>query len=111
MLVNWPERFFCNSVVRRLIQRRQAEQLRSMRPMAPGGDVLEIGCGEGRLTWQYAQGTRKTVGIDPDLDALRIANVDRPVDLKEKACFARADSQHLPFPKERFDLAVLAWSL
>ena len=47
MLVNWPERFFCNSVVRRLIQRRQAGQLRSMRPMAPGGDVLEIGCGNG----------------------------------------------------------------
>ncbi len=76
-----------------------------------GKRVLEIGCGEGRLTWQYAKGTQTTVGIDPDLDALRIANVDRPFDLEKKAYFARADSQYLPFQKETFDLAVLAWSL
>ena len=73
--------------------------------------VLEIGCGEGRLTWQYAKGTQRTVGIDPDKDALRIATVDRPSDLKNNLHFACADSQHLPFSKETFDIAILAWSL
>ena len=73
--------------------------------------VLEIGCGEGRLTWQYAQETWTTIGIDPDRDALRVATVDRPSDLQDKVLFAGADSQHLPFSKETFDIAVLAWSL
>jgi len=73
--------------------------------------VLEVGCGEGRMTWQYAKATRATIGIDPDLDALRIAKVDRSSDLENKALFACAASEYLPFAKETFDLAVLAWSL
>ena len=73
--------------------------------------VLEIGCGEGRLTWQYAKATRSTVGIDVDADALRVASIDRPYDLTGKVHFSRAKSEHLPFSKETFDMAILAWSL
>ena len=73
--------------------------------------VLEIGCGEGRMTWQFAKSTQTTIGIDPDPDALRIATVDRPSDLEDKALFACAASEYLPFSKETFDIAVLAWSL
>ena len=73
--------------------------------------ILEIGCGEGRLTWQFAKATQTTVAIDPDTDALRIATVDRPSNLENKIHFACADAQHLPFSKETFDIAVLAWSL
>jgi len=74
-------------------------------------DVLEIGCGEGRLTWQYASETRFTAAIDLDRDSLRVARVDCPSDLKDKVHLARADSIHLPFAKEKFDIAILAWSL
>ena len=73
--------------------------------------VLEIGCGEGRLTWQYARETQLTVGIDTDTDALRIARVDRASDLEHKVLFAASASEYLPFSKETFDIAVLAWSL
>ena len=73
--------------------------------------VLEIGSGEGRMTWQYAKGTQTTIGIDPDRDSLRIARLDRPHDLENKAFFTCAVSEHLPFSKEAFDIAVLAWSL
>jgi ubiquinone/menaquinone biosynthesis C-methylase UbiE len=72
--------------------------------------VLEIGCGEGRLTWQYANEARSTVGIDLDKDALRVATIDRPSDLENKVFFARARSEQLPFSKETFDLAIFAWS-
>ena len=73
--------------------------------------VLEIGCGEGRLTWQYANETRLTGAVDLDRDSLRVARVDRPAGLENKVHFARADSIHLPLAKEKFDIAILAWSL
>jgi len=73
--------------------------------------VLEIGCGEGRLTWRYAGSTQLTVGIDPDEASVRGATMDRPSNMQEKVFFARASSIHLPFRKETFDIAVLAWSL
>ena len=73
--------------------------------------VLEIGCGEGRLTWKYAAASRLTVGLDPDQDALRIAQADSPHNLRDHVYFARASARNIPLAKETFDIAVLAWSL
>jgi 2-polyprenyl-3-methyl-5-hydroxy-6-metoxy-1,4-benzoquinol methylase len=73
--------------------------------------VLEVGCGEGRLTWQYAEDARSIVAIDLDHNSLRVAKVDGPSDLEDKVDFACADSERLPFSKEKFDIVILAWSL
>jgi ubiquinone/menaquinone biosynthesis C-methylase UbiE len=73
--------------------------------------ILEIGCGEGRLTWKYAGAPSLTVGFDPDHDALRIARADSPQDLRKHVHFANASASNIPFSKETFDIAILAWSL
>ena len=73
--------------------------------------VLEIGCGEGRLTWKYATSANQVIGIDLDRDALRVATIDRDSDLEHNVHFSCAASEYLPFSKETFDIAVLAWSL
>ena len=75
-----------------------------------GKRVLEIGCGDGRLTWQYAKSARLVAGIDLEANDLRVATIDRPSDLESSVTFTRADSVHIPFSKETFDLAILAWS-
>jgi ubiquinone/menaquinone biosynthesis C-methylase UbiE len=76
-----------------------------------GKRVLEIGCGEGRLTWRYAGASLSTLGMDPDKDALRVALYDRPANLANKVHFASAQAEFIPFHKETFDIAILAWSL
>ncbi len=76
-----------------------------------GKRVLEVGCGEGRLTWRDAGPTRHVTGIDPDRDGLRVAMVDRPASLSDKIDLVAASAYTLPFAHERFDIEVLAWSL
>jgi ubiquinone/menaquinone biosynthesis C-methylase UbiE len=76
-----------------------------------GKRVLEIGCGEGRLTWKYAASTKQVIGIDPDRDSLRVATIDRPSDLQKQVLFNQASSLYLPFSEETFDSAIFAWSL
>jgi ubiquinone/menaquinone biosynthesis C-methylase UbiE len=76
-----------------------------------GRRVLEVGSGEGRLTWKYAPASALTVGFDPDHDALRIARADCPADLQQHVHFTGASANHIPFQKGTFDIAILAWSL
>jgi 2-polyprenyl-3-methyl-5-hydroxy-6-metoxy-1,4-benzoquinol methylase len=91
------------------IERNETSHLHKFADFA-GKRILEIGCGEGRLTWQYAEETHSTVGIDLDADALRVAIINRPADLQNKVYFSRTLSEQLPFSKERFEIALLAWS-
>ncbi|HLF75031.1 MAG TPA: class I SAM-dependent methyltransferase [Anaerolineales bacterium] len=90
-------------------ERNETKYLRKFADFA-GRRVLEIGCGEGRLTWQYAKQARSVAAIDLDADGLRVATIDRPSDLQDRVYFSRAESEHLPFAKETFDIALLAWS-
>lgn len=76
-----------------------------------GKRVLEVGCGEGRLTWRYASASSLTLGLDPDRNALRVARMDCPSNLAKRVHFINAHAEHIPFRKETFDIAILAWSL
>jgi ubiquinone/menaquinone biosynthesis C-methylase UbiE len=77
----------------------------------PGSQrVLEVGCGDGRLTWRYANAVGQVLGIDLHADDLRVAVVDRPANLAGRVHFARADALQLPVANRSFDLAIFAWS-
>ena len=75
-----------------------------------GKRILEIGCGDGRLTWRYARSAHRVVGIDLERDDLRVASIKRPSDLEGLVSFTQANSMRMPFRNDAFDMAVLAWS-
>jgi ubiquinone/menaquinone biosynthesis C-methylase UbiE len=73
--------------------------------------VLEIGCGNGRMTWRYASRPTSIAGLDPNPERLVSAMADRPSNLAYKVDFLSGNAEALPFADESFDVAILAWSL
>ena len=78
-----------------------------------GQRVLEIGCGDGRLTWRYAGKAKHVTAIDPFADAITRAKENIPDKLKD-----RVDFRYIAFEKfaaeskpSTFDRVILSWSL
>jgi ubiquinone/menaquinone biosynthesis C-methylase UbiE len=73
--------------------------------------VLEIGTGDGRLAYRYADRTALVVGLEPQPEELRSALALRPVHLARRVRFVRGSTVLLPFRSATFDTALFAWSL
>ena len=81
--------------------------------LARGARVLEVGTGEGRLALGYADRARSILAIDPDPAGIGRAR-ERAARLgldPRRVRFRAIAAQELDAGRERFDLAVLAWSL
>ncbi len=76
-----------------------------------GKDVLEIGSGEGRLTWRYAERARSVLGLDASAKSVAAAREALPAHLRERVRFEVADVTATEPPAAAFDVALLAWSL
>lgn len=78
--------------------------------MDPGANrVLDVGCGDGTLTFRLAQRSRRVWGVDDSLLPLRLARSEfdkRPHG--RTPLLTNADARRLPFPNEAFDCVVLA---
>ena len=73
--------------------------------------VLEVGAGDGRLTFRYAAESRSVVGIDTkELEIRSAANVPRS-GFRGRAQFVCASATALPFSAEEFEIVLLASSL
>ncbi len=75
--------------------------------------VLEVECGEGKLTWRYADNAAHVTAIDPDGKAIETAQANVPEKLKERVCFLEStiSESAKSFGDRRFDIAIFAWSL
>lgn len=76
-----------------------------------GKRVLEIGCGDGRLTRVYAEQAAEVLGIDTEEDSIRDARAALPTALADRVEFRVADAVTMDVPRARFDIAFLSWSL
>ncbi len=78
-----------------------------------GKSVLEIGCGDGRMTWRYADHAAHVTGIDPDLVRFQKAGDAFPSHLRHKVELHNIglDDFAAQVHTNPFDIAILAWSL
>lgn len=76
-----------------------------------GKDVLEVGCGDGRLTMQYASKARSVTAIDPSRKAILSARKKVSKELSETLRFHVGRGEDLDFPDETFDVVFFTWSL
>ena len=77
-----------------------------------GCRVLEIGAGDGRLSWPFAPEAAQWIALDPDADEIAAARTEQERDKeKEKVRLAIGDGRALCFPAGHFDIAFFTWSL
>jgi ubiquinone/menaquinone biosynthesis C-methylase UbiE len=73
--------------------------------------VLEVGAGDGRLTFRYAEEARSVVGIDTKEPEIRSAAKVTRAEFRGYAQFLCASATALPFSGEEFEIVLLASSL
>ncbi len=73
--------------------------------------VLEIGSGDGRLAFRYANTSASVVGIELQAEELSSAQGTVPPHLQRRVHFVQATALAPPFRSQAFDIAVYAWSL
>ena len=74
--------------------------------------VLEVGAGDGRLTFRYAEEPRSVVGIDTQEPEIRSTAKGPRAELRgHHVQFLCASATALPFSAEEFEIVLLASSL
>jgi ubiquinone/menaquinone biosynthesis C-methylase UbiE len=76
-----------------------------------GARVLEIGCGDGRLTFRYAPAARSVLAMDPRAEAIAKARDLLRVESAERVRFEVGSALELDQPPASFDVALLSHSL
>jgi ubiquinone/menaquinone biosynthesis C-methylase UbiE len=76
-----------------------------------GKRIVEIGCGEGRITFACAEEATSILAFDADEESIRRARDATPRALASRIRFEVADAADRELPESEFDLALFSWSL
>jgi ubiquinone/menaquinone biosynthesis C-methylase UbiE len=105
MKVNWPERIWVNSPVRRFIQQQEARFFKQVRDLPSGARCLEIGCGSGAgariIHATFAPSWIDALDIDPEM--LNAARRKQAAWGFRQLRLIAGDAQHLPYQEQTFD--------
>lgn len=73
--------------------------------------VLELGCGDGRLTLGIAREAASVFAFDPDAESVTRARRALPTELAERVAYRVASGREIELEPHSFDLVVFSWSL
>jgi len=85
------------------------EQTRILNLIGPveGRRILDLGCGDGLLTWTLAERGAWAVGIDVDRAMLDVASARSVRSRRQRPRFVEGRIEQLPFPDGSFDVVVI----
>lgn len=89
----------------------EANTIFSLYPFWMGKSVLEVGAGNGRLTWAYVEKAAKALAIEPDAEKHAHALADFPSKKKKVELLNLDLDAFIKQNKEKFDLVILPGSL
>jgi 2-polyprenyl-3-methyl-5-hydroxy-6-metoxy-1,4-benzoquinol methylase len=76
-----------------------------------GKKVLEIGCGNGRLTRRLARLGANIHAIDPQPELVKIARENIPHSFAPRVRLSVGKSSRLAYATNTFDVVLFSWSL
>jgi ubiquinone/menaquinone biosynthesis C-methylase UbiE len=77
-----------------------------------GKHVIEIGCGDGRLSLRLASlGLKQLEALDPDTKLIRTARKNLREKYAERIHYKAGSAENLKYPTSTFDIAVFSWVL
>jgi ubiquinone/menaquinone biosynthesis C-methylase UbiE len=76
-----------------------------------GQRVIELGCGDGRLTVPVARDAAYVLAFDPDGEAVERARSALPGELADRVAYRVASGKAIEVEPAAFDLALFSWSL
>jgi len=76
-----------------------------------GRRILELGCGDGRLTLPIAADAATVLAFDPDAEAVEHARLSLPAELAGRVAYRVASGEAIEVEPTSFDMAVFSWSL
>jgi ubiquinone/menaquinone biosynthesis C-methylase UbiE len=91
----------------------ERHEVRALLRGAPlrGARLLDIGCGDGRLTRRLLSAAGHVVGIDPDPAQIARARAFTSRLLHRRVRYTVGTAESLPFGPRSFDVVLFSWSL
>lgn len=76
-----------------------------------GRRILEIGCGDGRLTRQFAPRAADVVAVEPDASSVRLARRLAAADGITNVSFRVGSAERVRLGRDPFEIVLFSWSL
>jgi ubiquinone/menaquinone biosynthesis C-methylase UbiE len=92
-------------------ERHEIDLLLELAPALRGSRVLEVGCGDGRLTRRYADLASQVLAIDSDPERVAAARCRMSAPGTRHITFLASPVADLDLRPGAFDVVIMSWSL